>query len=580
MDIWRFQFLRTIFSLVVIAIVGRLFYWQVLSADKLQAIAEIQQQSTIEIPSLRGRILSSDGFPLVSNEPSYLLYAYLPDIEGDRDKISDSLAPLIAEKPEDLGATASAELREQLVYSKYLDIKDSLMSDDLVWVPLKRQIDEKTKLSIDALELGGLGFESGQTRFYPEASMAAQLTGFVGSNAVGSQVGYFGLEGFYDLELRGKPGFIRQEKDASGKPIVIGNYQDVSGRDGRDLVTHIDRGLQLMIENALDEGMERYGAVAGEVIVMDPKTGGILALASLPTYEQGEYRKYDSVLYRLPSIADTYEPGSTFKALVVAAAIEEKVVEPETVCNEDCAGPVTIGKYTISTWNNEYNPGQTVTEILEHSDNVGMVHIAQEMGKDKFVEYIKKFGIGEATGIDLEEETIPTLRDKWGDIDLATGSFGQGLAVTSMQMIKAFGALANNGVMMQPKVVGEVLGEGAIEISPREVRRVISEETAKTITEMLVSAVDSGEAQWAKLRGYRVAGKTGTAQIAIAGHYDEEKTIASFIGFAPADDPKFVMLVKLKEPTSSPWASETAAPLWMSIAKEMLFHFGIPPKEF
>jgi cell division protein FtsI/penicillin-binding protein 2 len=149
-----------------------------------------------------------------------------------------------------------------------------------------------------------------------------------------------------------------------------------------------------------------------------------------------------------------------------------------------------------------------------------------------------------------------------------------------MQMIKAFGALANNGVMMQPKVVGEVLGEGAIEISPREVRRVISEETAKTITEMLVSAVDSGEAQWAKLRGYRVAGKTGTAQIAIAGHYDEEKTIASFIGFAPADDPKFVMLVKLKEPTSSPWASETAAPLWMSIAKEMLFHFGIPPKEF
>lgn len=577
---WRFKLLQTIFTLVSLVIVARLFYWQVLSADKLQAIAEVQHASTVEIPSLRGRILSSDGFPLVTNQPSYLMYVYLPDVEGDRERISEQLAPLIAPRPEDLGATASAKLREKLVYDTYLEVLDKLLSQELVWLPLSREVDEETKLSVEALEIKGIGFELGQTRFYPEASMAAQLSGFVGSDATGSQVGYFGIEGFYNLELKGKSGFIRQEKDASGEPIVVGSFQDVSGRDGRDLVTYLDRGLQLLIERSLDEGLRRYGAAAGEVIVMDPKTGGIMVLASLPSYEQSDFRKYDSKLYRLPSIADTYEPGSTFKAFVVAAALEEEVVEPETICDEECAGPVTIGKYTIGTWNNEYNPGQTVTEILEHSDNVGMVHVAQELGKEKFVDYIGRFGIGKATNIDLEEETVPGIRDRWGDIDLATGAFGQGLVVTSMQMIKAFGALANDGVMMEPRVVKQVVGDTVIAVPPKEVGRVISSETAKTITEMLVSAVDSGEAQWAKLKGYKVAGKTGTAQIAIAGHYDEEKTIASFVGYAPADNPRFVMLVKLREPTSSPWASETAAPLWMSIAKDMFYHFGIPPKEF
>ena len=575
METWRFRLTSSLVWLMGLVVIGRLFYWQVLSADKLQAIAEVQHSSTIELPSQRGRILASDGFPLVGNEPSYLLYAYLPAFEANPNEVGEQLAPLLVGEPEDVGATPSGEVREEMIKTTYNQIKENLIQDDLAWVPIKRAVKEETKKSIEALKIGGLGFESGQSRYYPEASMAAQVTGFVGSDANGTQLGYFGLEGYYDLELKGKSGFIHQEKDALGRPIVVGNFQNIDSRDGRDLLTHIDRGIQYMVERMLKDALERYGAAAGEVMIMDPKTGGILALASLPSFEQKHFKRYEPSLYKLPSVADTYEPGSTFKALVVAAALNEGAIEPDQICQEECRGPVTIGKYTIRTWNNEYHEGQTVTEILEHSDNVGMVWVGQQLGKEKFEEYLDKFGMRERTGIDVEGETVPPTRDRWGDIDLATGSFGQGLAVTSVGMLRAFGAIANGGVLMEPHLVDKVIGDKEVEIKPKEIRRVIEEETAKTISEMLESAVSSGEAQWTQIKGYRVAGKTGTAQIPIAGHYDEEKTIASFVGFAPVDDPKFVMLVKLREPTSSPWAAETAAPLWMNIARELLEKFKV-----
>lgn len=575
----RISFIRIIFSIFVVVIVARLFFWQVLSGSKLQAIAETQRNSTVEIPSRRGRVLASDGFPLVTNQPSYLLFAYLPAISDSPVSISEKINSIIAPTPEEVDATPSAKVREQLKLETYTETLEKLSSKDLAWVPLKRDLTEEKKVQIESLEINGLGFESGQTRLYPEASMAAQLTGFVGVNANGGQKGYFGIEGYYDLELRGKSGFVRQERDASGLPIVVGSYQGSGVRDGRDLKTHINRGIQLLVEQKLQKGIEKYGAKSGEVVIMDPSTGGIVAMTSFPAYEQGEYKKFDSSLYKIPSITDIYEPGSTFKAIVMAMALEEDVIEPDTKCDETCDEPIEIGKFTIHTALDKYLPGQTMTQTLEESDNLGMVFVGFKLGEDKFIDYLKEFGFNKPTGIDLEQESVPTIRKNWGDIDLAVGSFGQGLTTTSMHMLQVISAFANQGAMMKPHVVKEVIGDKTIQISPKKVDQIISEETAEQITTMMTSAVENGLAEWMQPEGYKIAGKTGTAQVAISGHYDKDKTIASFIGFAPSNNPKFAMIVKLTEPTSSPWASATAAPLWMEIASDLFFHYGIPPSE-
>lgn len=222
-----------------------------------------------------------------------------------------------------------------------------------------------------------------------------------------------------------------------------------------------------------------------------------------------------------------------------------------------------------------------MTEIIQYSDNVGMAYVAEKLGTEKMVSYLKKFGLGEETGVDLEEEGTPFLRKEsdWAKIDLATAGFGQGVAITPIQMVTATAALANGGKLLEPQVAREIKSpEKEIEIKPKVKREVISEKTAKILTEMMINSVEKGEAKWAKPSGFRIAGKTGTAQIPIAGHYDKEKTIASFVGFAPADNPRFVMLVTLREPTSSPWGSETAAPLWFDIAKEIFVRWGILPK--
>ena len=369
------------------------------------------------------------------------------------------------------------------------------------------------------------------------------------------------------------------EKDATGKPIPAGVLDGFPAQDGRNLKLHLNRSIQLMVETKLAHALDKYGAISGEVAIMDPHTGGIIALASLPKYDPAQYTQFDPALYKNPLIANTYEPGSTFKVLVMAAALNEGLVSADTRC-DDCSQPLTIGKYTIRTWNDEYRPNLSMTDVIVHSDNIGMVFVGQQLGKDNLVKYLDSFGIGQPTDIDLQEETSPklALKQKWGDIDLATASFGQGIAVTGIQMLTAVSAIANQGQLMKPHIVDQVVGDKAITIAPKIIRRVISSKTAQQITDMMVAAVDQGEAQWTKLKGYKIAGKTGTAQIPVAGHYDEEKTVASFVGFAPADNPKFVMLVKLREPQSSPWAAETAAPLWFSIAKDLLLYYNIPPQ--
>jgi len=554
----RIKITALVFLFVGFVVTARLFYWQIISGSSLAELAESQHSSILEIPAARGHVLTSDNFALVSNQPAFLAYAYLPYLKIEPEKAANLIAPIIRPDPDD--PSASAQLIKTLTKVTQASLAARLQNPNTSWVSLARKLPGSKKEQLEKLALEGIGFELEQTRFYPEASMSSQLLGFVGSNSSGNPQGYFGLEGFYDLELKGRPGIIRQEKDATGKPILVGDYGGFDQKNGRALKLHLDRSVQRIVETELEKGLDRYGAVSGEVIILDPKTGGILASAALPQYNPQKFEKFDSNLFKNPVIADSYEPGSTFKVLVMASAIDAEAVKPDTKC-DICEGPLKIGKYTIRTWNEQYQPNINMTEVLEKSDNIGMVFVGQQLGKENLFNYLKKFGIGDPTGIDLQEESVPEIRPlkNWGDVDLATASFGQGIAITALQMVRAVAAIANDGILLEPHVVKEIVGDTIVTINPKPVRRVISEDTAQVITDMMVQAVYQGEAQWTNLKGYQIAGKTGTAQIAVQGHYDQEKTIASFVGFAPANDPKFVMLVKLREPTSSPWAAETAA---------------------
>lgn len=537
--------------------VVRLFYWQILMGPRLQLEASSQYNLTFTLPASRGTVHTSDGSPVVLSVPAFLVFAQPAHIT-DMNEFARRVSPILSLQERDVVAQISVP--------------------DRYWVPLVRKVDSATVDRLKALAIDGLGFEPVSQRYYPEASMAAQMLGFVGLDQNGNDKGYFGLEGYYDRELRGKDGRRQIEKDVRGAPILVGEEKRIPASDGRSLELWIDRSFQQIVQKRLSDGIQKYGAKEGSVIALDPNTGGVLAMAAYPDYIPGQYQMYDKELYKNPVVAGTYEPGSTFKVFVMAAALNEGVVRADTTYDE--SGPVRVGEYQIRTWNSEYRGTQTMTEAIQHSSNVGMVFVQKKLGKDKFLRYIRDFGFGRPTGIDLEEESSPDLRPEsdWREIDLATASFGQGIAVTPIQMAQAVGAIANGGWLIEPHVVRYIRGNGkTVELKGKRTK-VIEKEAASVMTEMMINAVDNGEAKWAKPKGYRIAGKTGTAQIPVAGHYDEKKTIASFVGFAPADNPQFVMLVTLREPTSSPWGSETAAPLFFDIARDVFMYKNILPR--
>lgn len=572
----RISLVATLLAVATFLLILRLGFWQVIKNGEFSRIARAQYLTGEEITAQRGSILASDGMPLAASQVSWQLWADPQKIEKSPLDLSSTFGPLIfREKFPD----ASEEAKLNLLKSEEERIKKLLGQKEKRWVLLSDKVSDETLKTIESLKLAGFGWDKVNSRFYPEASMAAHLLGFLGKNEAGDR-GYFGLEGFYDVTLSGKSGFVRQEEDLRGNPIPFGFFSNVPANNGLDLVTYIDRGAQFIVEKYIKEGVEKYGAKSGSVIIMKP-TGEILAMASTPSYDPVKYNQAEQAVLKNPVVADAFEPGSVFKILVMASALDADVVEPDTKC-DICIGPVQIGKYAIRTWDEKYHPDSTMEEVIVHSDNIGMVFAANRLGKEKMWDYLNKFGIGRLTDVDLEEEASPDLRDRdsWGDIDLATASFGQGVAITPIQLIRVAAAIANHGVLPIPRIVEKIQGGGFEQKVPlQDEGRVISEEAAGQITRMMIAAVKYGESKWVAPKGFVVAGKTGTAQIPIAGHYDPNKTMASFVGFAPADNPKFVMLVTLREPSSSPWASETAAPLWFSIAKELFPYFGIQPEE-
>ncbi len=557
---WRYKtvFLGIVFLFFLVIL--RLFYWQFVKASELSSIAQKQYGTTITTSPQRGLIETSDGFPLASNKISYLLFANPKEIK----KKAETAAFLSSALNIDLASVSSS------------------LSMDKFWVPIKNGVSPKDKDKIEKANLSGIGFDLGYERFYPEASMAANVLGFVGKDDQGGDKGYFGLEGYYDRLLKGKEGVALEVHDAFGRPILAKMNKASGEVDGQNLILSIDRSIQFIAEKKLKDGVEKYGATSGMVGIMDPKTGQMLAMASYPNFDQRNYQDYSDELYKNPFISDLYEPGSTFKPIVMASALDSKIVTPQTKCDA-CAGPVTVSDYAIHTWNDKYIPNINMTEVIQHSDNTGMVFVAQKLGLNRMLNYLDKFGIGDNTGIDLQGEVSAPLRPKnqWYAVDLATTGFGQGISVTPIEILSATQAIANDGIRMEPHVVKAIESSDGnlVKISPNAIDSPISPEAAKVMTEIMVNAVNKGEASWARLKGYRIAGKTGTASIPIQGHYDPNQTIASFVGFAPSENPKFVMLVILNRPTTSIYGAETAAPIFFDIAKNILEYYGIPPEK-
>jgi cell division protein FtsI (penicillin-binding protein 3) len=549
----RIRLFLILFLFLFLIIFLRLFQLQILNHSSSKIFDYLAER---KILPERGRIFDRLSNPLVLNNNSYLLY-FEPKKINDPPQTIKKISTIL-------------EINEASLSSKFNKEKD--------WVAVTMVTKEK-KEEIEKLKISGLGFDYVLKREYPEASLAAHLLGFVGKNYQGEDIGYFGIEGYYNKDLSGLPGFIQSEKDLLGRPILIGKQEMVEPENGRDLILTIDKNIQGMIKEKLKKGMERYQAESGCVIAADPFSMAILALVCLPDYDPKNYFLFSEEYFKNPAISDLYEPGSVFKPLIMAAALNEKKIKPNDFYNE--IGPITIGEYSIRTWDNKYEGKISMTRILQKSSNVGMVYVGEKLGDEKLYDYLRKYGFGKPTGIDLQGEVSGYLKPKnsWYPIDFATVTFGQGIAVTPIQMIRAFASIINGGYLLRPYVVAKIRDQDGEEkiIKPQVERRIINEISSSIIKKMLIEVVEGGEVKWARPKGYTLGGKTGTAQVPIKGHYDPQKTIASFIGFGPVKEPKFLVLVILRQPKTSPWGSETAAPLFFEIAKELLIYYNIPP---
>lgn len=550
----KIRLLFLFFLALFVAVCVKLFFIQVIASNAKTTDYVSSQKLTPE----RGKIFDRLGVPLAINQTTYRLFVEPKKIESKDDLIA---------KIDDVLHIGEATLESRIDMSKD-------------WVSVKTDIDQATKEKLQKKIPVGIGFDDDPKRFYPEASLSAHILGFVGKNSKGDNVGYFGIEGFYDQELEGLAGFLKSERDLLNRPIFFGVQERVESQDGRDLYLTIDSAVQAIVKKKLQAALESYQAQEGCVIVADPYTMEIIALSCLPDFDPDTYYSFDEKYFKNSSISNLYEPGSTFKPLIVGAALKEKAITPDEIYDEQ--GPVKIGEYKIQTWNNQYEGKINITRILEKSSNVGMVYVGKKLGNDKLYKYIQNYGFGKTTGIDLQGEEGGYLKAKklWYPIDFATATFGQGIAVTPIQMVRAFSALINGGNLLKPYIVKKTVdGDVVKERQPQVERKILDEKTSAIIKKMLVSTVEHGEFQWVKPKGYIMGGKTGTAQIPIAGHYDPNKTVASFIGFAPADKPKFIALTVLKEPKSSIWGSETAAPLFFDIAKDLMVYYNIPPDQ-
>jgi cell division protein FtsI (penicillin-binding protein 3) len=552
----RVLVLAGILALAFTGVVGRLGWLQVIRQGDLAALAERQYSRTVVLQAQRGPIIDRQGAALATSSPAESLFAQ-PRVVGDPVRAAARLAPLLA-MPE-------RELHASLTSGK-----------PFVW--LRRRVPPATAADIRALREPGLGFLPEPLRLYPNRELGAHVVGFEGVDG-----GLEGIERAMNDALAGTPGKAVVGRDALGRDVVT---EAVIQRPapGQGVMLTLDRTIQYLAEREIDAAYRRTQAKAAMAVVLDPRTGDVLAMAIRPTFNPNAFLDVPSrEHWRNRAVTDPFEPGSTFKIILAAAALEEGVVHPEDrIWAEN--GKITIARTTIHDWK-KYG-WLTFSEVLQNSSNVGSIKVGLSLGRDRYYRYMTAFGFGAPTGIGLAGESRGQLREpsRWSGLSLPTMSIGQEISVTALQMVAAFGAIANNGVLMQPRLVRALFdaeGRQTRRFEPRSIRQVITPETARTLTRLMTQVVAGGTGHNAAIAGHEVAGKTGTAQKLdpTTRRYSRKPGVLSFVGFAPAAAPRLVMLVMLDEPKNEKWGSEAAAPIFSAIGTEVLRYLDVAPSD-
>jgi len=549
----RLRVLFALFAAATLLLSLRVGYWQTIGRTALLGAATDQLRSELVVEAQRGVIRDRSGAILATTVDLRSLYA-IPKRIADHADAAAKLAPILA--------TPAATIRAAL-------------DSGAEWLYLKRRLPEPVARAVEALAISGLGFEPEPKRLYPNDTLAAHLLGFVNDDGVGQ----YGVEGVYDRVLRGVPGSLVVERDPKDRELAVGLRTAVPPKNGADLVLTIDLVVQTAAERELRRAVEREKATSGSIIVLDPRDGAILALASSPTFDPARVVAADPEALRDRAVSWTYEPGSTMKAVTIAAGIDTHVVTPTTTYDDK--GYAIIGGRRLNNAQGKVYGTTTVTQILERSANAGAVFVGSKLGQDPLYQYLRAFGFGTATGIDLAAEASGAVRPlaEWYPVDVGTIAFGQGIAVTPLQLAMAYAAIANGGTLYRPYVVAATRdADGEHRTAPAAIRSPISRDTADTLRAMLVSAVDRGISHGASLTGYSVAGKTGTAQIpSDDGRYVDDAYISSFAGFAPASDPRFVVVIVLERPQRKLLGTTTAMDAFHELAIDLLRNARIQP---
>jgi cell division protein FtsI (penicillin-binding protein 3) len=553
----RIFFISCLIFLFFILVVARMFQLQVLKKEQLYQLAAQQQHVQIPLVPKRGTIYDQKENELAVSIEVDSVYADPRKVVDVKRTVNDLASVLQIDRK---------ELRQRLKSGRSFE-----------WV--QRKISPKEAEQIKALRLPGIYFLKENKRFYPNSQLAAHLIGFVGLDSKGLE----GLEFQYDHLLNGKNHTWRMDRDALGRGIAVGEGSFIKEDRYKNVVLTLDKQIQHVAETELIRSVQKWGAKGGMVIAMDPLTGRILAMASSPSFNPNQFYQYRSRVWRNQPISDAFEPGSLFKVFLTAAALEEKVVRPSDsfFCEN---GSYTVYDRTIH--DTSKHGWLTLQQILKLSSNIGACKVGEKLGKERLYQYICAFGFGEKTGIGLPGESKGIVHHPryWPPVALDTISFGQGISTTGIQLVTALSAIANGGYLVKPYLVERITnGKGEIvqSFQPEKVRKVISEEIARKMMVLLKMTTEKGgTGEGAVPKGYEVAGKTGTAQKVntLLGGYYEDRFISGFMGFAPADEPKVVLLVIIDEPQGSITGGAVAAPVFKTIVETILPYLNVHPK--
>jgi cell division protein FtsI (penicillin-binding protein 3) len=567
---WRINAVLLLCLLLIARVVVRLADLQVAQHDTLaaQARAEIDQQ--VPIQAQRGLITDRLGNVLAMDVDRESLWVVPAQIDQDKaPRLALTLAALLG--------------KDSQVILKALTDKNHY------WLPVARWLEPTVAAQVDALNEPGLHWQYEPRRVYPQGTFAAQVVGAANDNGDGIS----GVEGFYNGQLQGIDGSVQAEFDPKKNPIAIAPSRTISPRNGANLTLTIDPLVQYVIERELQVAIEKHNADGGSIIVLDPKTGAIRGMASLPTFDPNRYGDYPAKVYgRNPAISNIYEPGSTFKMITVSAGLQTRSFTADTQVN-DTGTIVRLGQ-SLSNWNSGGHGMIDPAHVIYFSSNVGALQLNEITGPEKFYSIVSKFGFGKPTGVDLGGEESGIVNswgtDAYSDIGLLTNAYGQGISVTPLQMVQAAGAIANDGVMMRPYIVERrCQAERCTDTAPTKVGQPIEPGVAWTIRRMLVNSANhyapvvwaaktgSYNDQWL-VPGYQVAAKTGTSSIPLdGGGYDPSYTIGSVLGFAPAENARYVVLVKIDRPKDDIWGVTTAIPVYYNVVDQLLRYEKIPP---